>query len=110
MPQRQRVAALQAEGRPVFVNLTAAWCITCKVNEQLVIRTAPVQAAFAGRNIAYLKGDWTQGDAAIGSLLRAHGREGVPLYLLYPAGGGAPLVLPQVLTEGIVLRALDGAG
>ncbi|MFC7691993.1 thioredoxin family protein [Paeniroseomonas aquatica] len=56
-----RVAALQAEGRPVFVNLTAAWCITCKVNEQLVLRTDPVQAAFAGRNLAYLKGDWTQG-------------------------------------------------
>jgi thiol:disulfide interchange protein DsbD len=105
-----RVAALQAEGRPVFVNLTAAWCITCKVNEQLVLKTAPVQAAFAGRNLAYLKGDWTNGDAAIGALLREHGREGVPLYLVYPAGGGAPALLPQVLTEGIVLRALDAAG
>ncbi|MDO9710259.1 protein-disulfide reductase DsbD family protein [Paracraurococcus lichenis] len=105
-----RVTALQAEGRPVFVNMTAAWCITCKVNEQLVLKSAPVQAAFAGRNIATLKGDWTNGDAAIGALLREHGREGVPLYLLYPAGGGAPQVLPQVLTEGIVLRALDGAG
>ncbi|MFC7475338.1 protein-disulfide reductase DsbD family protein [Dankookia sp. GCM10030260] len=105
-----RVAALQAEGRPVFVNMTAAWCITCKVNEQLVLRSAPVQAAFAGRNLAYLKGDWTNGDAAIGALLREHGREGVPLYLVYPAGGGGPALLPQVLTEGIVLRALDAAG
>jgi thiol:disulfide interchange protein DsbD len=105
-----RVAALQAEGRPVFVDLTAAWCITCKVNEQLVLRSGPVQAAFAGRNLAYLVGDWTQGDPAIGALLREHGREGVPLYLLYPAGGGAPQVLPQVLTEGIVLRALAEAG
>ncbi|MCB4822422.1 protein-disulfide reductase DsbD family protein [Roseicella aerolata] len=105
-----RVAALQAEGRPVFVNMTAAWCITCKVNEQLVLKAAPVQAGFAARNIATLKGDWTHGDAAIGALLREHGREGVPLYLLYPAGGGAPAVLPQVLTEGIVLRALDEAG
>ncbi|TDH61562.1 cytochrome C biogenesis protein, partial [Dankookia rubra] len=102
-----RVAALQTEGRPVFVNLTAAWCITCKVNEQLVLRTAPVQAAFAARNLVYLKGDWTNGDAAIGALLRENGREGVPLYLVYPAGGGEPAVLPQVLTEGIVLRALD---
>ncbi|WP_431271590.1 protein-disulfide reductase DsbD family protein [Dankookia sp. P2] len=101
-----RVAALQAEGRPVFVNLTAAWCITCKVNEQLVLKSAPVQAAFAGRNLAYLKGDWTNGDAAIGALLREYGREGVPLYLVYPAGGGGPALLPQVLTEGIVLRAL----
>ncbi len=105
-----RVAALQAEGRPVFVNLTAAWCITCKVNERLVLKTAPVQAAFAGRNLAYLTGDWTRGDAAIGALLRQHGREGVPLYLVYPAGGGAPAVLPQVLTEGIVLRAVAAAG
>jgi thiol:disulfide interchange protein DsbD len=105
-----RVAALQAEGRPVFVNLTAAWCITCKVNEQLVLKSAPVQAAFAGGNLAYLKGDWTNGDAAIGALLREHGREGVPLYLVYPAGGGGPALLPQVLTEGIVLRALNGPG
>ncbi|MBL6456628.1 thioredoxin family protein [Belnapia sp. T6] len=104
-----RVAALQAEGRPVFVNMTAAWCITCKVNEQLVLRSAPVQAAFAGRNLAYLKGDWTGGDAVIGALLREHGREGVPLYLVYPAGGGAPQVLPQLLTEGIVLRAVEAA-
>ncbi|MBL6076477.1 thioredoxin family protein [Belnapia sp. T18] len=105
-----RVAALQAEGRPVFVNLTAAWCITCKVNERLVLQSGAVQAAFAGRNLATLTGDWTQGDPVIGALLRDHGREGVPLYLLYPAGGGAPQVLPQVLTEGIVLRALAEAG
>jgi len=65
---------------------------------------------FAARNLAYLKGDWTNGDAAIGALLRDHGREGVPLYLLYPAGGGPPALLPQVLTEGIVLRALDAPG
>ena len=105
-----RVAALQAEGRPVFVNLTAAWCITCQVNERLVLRADAVQAAFAARDVAYMKGDWTGGDAAIGALLRAHGREGVPLYLLYPAGGGAPAVLPEVLTEGIVLRALGIPG
>jgi thiol:disulfide interchange protein/DsbC/DsbD-like thiol-disulfide interchange protein len=104
-----RVAALQAEGRPVFVNLTAAWCITCQVNESLVLRTEAVRAAFAERGVAYLKGDWTHGGGEIGALLRAHGREGVPLYLLYPAGGGAPQVLPQVLTEGIVLRALEHA-
>jgi thiol:disulfide interchange protein DsbD len=67
-----------------------------------------VQAAFAARGVAYLKADWTSGDAAIGALLRAHGRDGVPLYLVYPAGGGAPAVLPQILTEGIVLRAIGG--
>ncbi|MBP0463760.1 thioredoxin family protein [Roseomonas sp. PWR1] len=101
-----RVAALRAEGRPVFVNLTAAWCITCKVNERMALATDGVQRAFADRNIAYLVGDWTRGDPAISALLRAHQRDGVPLYLFYPAGGGAPAVLPQILTEGIVLQAI----
>ena len=104
----ERVAAGRAENRPVFVNLTAAWCITCKVNERVALDTEVVRAAFARRNVLALTGDWTRGGAAIGNLLREHGREGVPLYLLYPAGGGAPVVLPQVLTESILLRALDG--
>ena len=104
-----RVSALQAEGRPVFVNLTAAWCITCQANERLVLRSAAVRAAFTAKNVAGLKGDWTRGDAAIGALLRQHGREGVPLYLLYPAGGGPPVLLPELLTDTVVLKAL-GAG
>jgi thiol:disulfide interchange protein DsbD len=102
-----RVAAARAEGRPVFVNLTAAWCITCKVNERVALDTDAVKNAFADRRVAYLTGDWTRGGEEIAALLRAHGREGVPLYLVYPAHGGAPEVLPQVLTESIVLRALD---
>ncbi|MBR0680084.1 cytochrome C biogenesis protein [Roseomonas eburnea] len=105
-----RVAALRAEGRPVFVNLTAAWCITCKVNERMALATEGVRRAFAERNVAYLTGDWTQGDPAITALLRAHQREGVPLYLFYPAGGAVPLVLPQILTEGIVLQAIASQG
>jgi thiol:disulfide interchange protein DsbD len=104
----ERVQALQAEGRPVFVNLTASWCISCKVNEQ-IIRSTAVQEAFATSKMAYLVGDWTRGDDAITALLRQHGREGVPLYLVYPAGGGAPAILPQILTEGIVLRSLPAA-
>jgi thiol:disulfide interchange protein DsbD len=106
----ERVQALQAEGRPVFVNLTAAWCITCQANERLVLRSSAVREAFAARNVAALKGDWTRGDAAVGALLRQHGREGVPLYLLYPAGGGPPALLPELLTEAVVLRALGAAG
>jgi thiol:disulfide interchange protein len=105
-----RVAALRAEGRPVFVNLTAAWCITCKVNERVALATDGVQRAFADRNIAYLTGDWTRGDPEISALLRAHARDGVPLYLFYPAGGTTPLVLPQILTEGIVLQAITSPG
>jgi thiol:disulfide interchange protein DsbD len=105
-----RVEALRAAGRPVFVNATAAWCITCQVNDRVALRTEAVQAAFARLGVAYLKADWTRGDPAIGALLRAHGREGVPLYLLYPAAGsGEPAVLPQILTEGVVLRALRDA-
>jgi thiol:disulfide interchange protein DsbD len=105
-----RVAELRAEGRPVFVNLTAAWCITCKVNERVALATDGVQRAFAERNVAYLVGDWTRGDPAISALLRAHQRDGVPLYLFYPARGGAPVLLPQILTEGIVLQALANPG
>ncbi len=102
-----RVTALQAQGRPVFVNVSAAWCISCKVNERVALDTDTVRAAFARADIAYLSADWTNGDAAITALLRAHGRAGVPLYLLYPAGGGAAKLLPEILTPGIVLAALD---
>ncbi|MBX9752738.1 MAG: thioredoxin family protein [Roseococcus sp.] len=101
-----RLAELRAGGNPVFVNLTAAWCISCKVNERVAIHTEGVQSAFAAAGVAQLTGDWTRGDAAITALLREHGRDGVPLYLLYPAGGGAPAILPQILTEGILLGAL----
>ena len=101
-----RLAELRAEGRPVFVNLTAAWCISCKVNERLAIQTEATQRAFAAAHVAQLTGDWTRGDAAIAALLRENGRDGVPLYLLYPAGGGSPQVLPQILTEGIIAEAL----
>ncbi len=103
-----RVAALQAEGRGVLVNMTAAWCITCKVNDRLALETDATRSLLAVRDIAYLKGDWTRGDPAITALLRDNGREGVPLYLLYPPGGGAPVLLPQVLTEAIVRRAIEG--
>lgn len=102
-----RVAALQSQGRPVFVNVSAAWCISCKVNERIALDTDTVRAAFARADVAYLSADWTNGDAAITALLRAHGRAGVPLYLLYPAGGGAAKLLPEILTPGTVLAALD---
>jgi thiol:disulfide interchange protein DsbD len=104
-----RLAALRAEGRPVFVNMTAAWCVTCLLNERVAIATTPVQDAFATHHVAYLKGDWTRQDATITQFLRAHGRDGVPLYLYYPPGDQPPRVLPQILTEQTVLNAL-GAG
>ena len=102
----QRLAELLAADRPVFVNMTAAWCITCLVNEHAALSNAAVRAAFAARNIAYLKGDWTSRNPDITRVLEKHGRSGVPLYLLY-AGGAEPVVLPQVLTPAIVLGELD---
>jgi len=105
----ERVAQLRAEGRPVFVNFTAAWCITCQVNEQ-ALATRETSEAFKAANAAYLKADWTNRDPAIARALEEHGRAGVPLYLLYPAGGGEPRVLPQLLTSGMVAQALKEAG
>jgi thiol:disulfide interchange protein len=101
-----RLAALRAAGKPVFVNMTAAWCVTCLVNERVAIGTDQVRKAFAAEDVTYLKGDWTRQDPAITAFLRQNGRDGVPLYVFFPAGGGEPEVLPQILTEGEVLRTL----
>ncbi len=104
-----RLAALRAEGRPVFVNLTAAWCITCLVNERMAIRPEAVRQAFAARRVAYLKGDWTRQDPAITALLREQGRDGVPLYLYYAPNASAAEILPQILTESLVLAVVGRA-
>jgi thiol:disulfide interchange protein len=102
----ERLAALRAQGRPVFVNMTAAWCVTCLVNERVAIGTDQVRKAFAADDVTYLKGDWTRQDPAITAFLQQNGRDGVPLYVFFPAGGGEPEVLPQILTEGELLRVL----
>ena len=101
-----RLAALRAEGRPVFVNMTAAWCVTCLVNERVAIATDTVRQAFAAHDVAYLKGDWTRQDPQISAYLRENGRDGVPLYVYYPPHG-APQILPQILTENTVLNELN---
>ena len=105
-----KLAALRADNRPVFVNVTAAWCVTCLVNERVALNTGAVRAAFAARHVAYLKGDWTRQDPALTAFLRENGRDGVPLYLYFPPSGGAPERLPQILTEGTVLAALESGG
>jgi thiol:disulfide interchange protein/DsbC/DsbD-like thiol-disulfide interchange protein len=106
-----RLAELRAAGRPVFVNLTAAWCITCKVNERVALSSKSFRKALADHNIAYLRGDWTSQDEGVTRVLNSYGRAGVPLYLLYPADPSKDaIVLPQLLTEAIVVRhfaALD---
>jgi thiol:disulfide interchange protein len=99
---------LQGEGRGVFVNFTAAWCVTCKVNEGAALSNPRIAQAFAEANVAYLVGDWTNRDEDIAAALAEHGRAGVPLYLFYPADGGEPVVLPQLLSEALVLETISG--
>ena len=101
-----RLASLREAGRPVFVNITAAWCVTCLINERVAIRTDSVRHAFAAGNIAYLKGDWTRPRPEITAFLRQNNRDGVPLYLYYPPGSGPPRILPQILTESAILSEL----
>ena len=100
------VRELSAAGLPVFVNFTAAWCITCKVNEQLALSTDNTRQLFEARSVAYLVADWTRRDPAITQQLERYGRSGVPLYLLYSPAAEQPRVLPQLLTEGIVAEAI----
>lgn len=104
----ERLAQLRAEDRPVLVNFTAAWCISCLVNEKVALATETVQSALRAKGVAYLKGDWTDRNDQIAEVLARHQRGGVPLYLLYPRDGLAePLTLPQLLTEELVLDYLD---
>lgn len=100
----ERLAALRAEGKPVFVNMTAAWCITCLVNERTTLSTAAVQQAMEEAGVVYMKGDWTNRDPAITAFLQSFGRDGLPFYAFYPAGK-EPVVLPPVLTQAIVTES-----
>jgi thiol:disulfide interchange protein DsbD len=100
------VEAALAEGRPVLVNFTADWCVTCKINERTSLSSAKVTAAMNRSDAVYLVGDWTRRDDAITAELQRHGRSGVPLYLLYSPGAPEPRILPQLLTEGVVIGAL----
>ena len=100
-----RVAGLTAQGRPVFVDFTAAWCITCQVNERLVLNDANVRDAFARNDVVLVRADWTRRDPAITEALAALGRSGVPAYVIY-RNGRAPQLLPEVLERQTVIDAL----
>ncbi len=105
----ERLAALRATGTPVLVNFTAAWCVTCQVNDKVAFSAPEVADAFKRAGAVYLVGDWTNRDAVIAKALAEQGRVGVPLYLVYGADGGAPRVLPQLLTPAIVAEAVAAA-
>jgi thiol:disulfide interchange protein DsbD len=101
----ERVLQLTAAGKSVFVDFTAAWCVTCQVNKRLVLNTDTVQRAFAQHGVALLRADWTRRDPTIGHALAALGRSGVPVYVLYRPGR-EPLIFPEVLRQGTITDAL----
>jgi thiol:disulfide interchange protein len=103
----ETVARYQSQGRPVFVDFTASWCLSCQVNERVALTTPEVRKAFADANVALLRADWTQHDEAIAQALAGLGRSGVPAYALYVPGEPQPRLLPEVLTPGIVTDALN---
>jgi thiol:disulfide interchange protein DsbD len=96
-----------ASGKPVFVDFTASWCLSCQVNERVALTKPEVMKLFQDRNVVLLKADWTREDPAITQALTSLGRDGVPVYALYTPGQNAPQLLPQVLTPGIVTSAVS---
>jgi len=104
----ETVAKYQSQGRPVFVDFTASWCLSCQVNERVALRKPEVMKAFEGAHVALLKADWTQHDDAITDTLAKLGRSGVPVYALYVPGETSPRLLPEALTPGIVTDAIAG--
>ena len=111
LPYSERtLAELRAAGKPVFLNVTADWCITCLTNEKVALSSDAVKTAFANNGITYLKADWTHYDPAITELLARFGRNGIPLYVFYPADSHAePVVLPQLLRPSTIVDTVNGA-
>jgi thiol:disulfide interchange protein len=103
----ERLQSERDAGHAVFVDFTAAWCLTCKFNEKAVLESADVRDAFQRHGIVKIKADWTNGDPAITKLLQQFGRPGVPLYVLYPGKSQEPIVFPELLTKNILLNKLE---
>lgn len=105
----EQLESLRSSRRPVFINFTASWCITCLVNERVALSQSDITTAFQDKGVTLIKADWTNRNPDITEALNKFGRSGVPLYVFYPAGldRDEPLILPQVLTPAIVLGALE---
>jgi len=103
----ERLQSERDQGHAVFIDFTAAWCLTCKFNEKTVLETSDIRAAFERHGVVKLKADWTNGDPAITKLLQQFGRPGVPLYVLYPGKSEKPIVFPELLTQRILLDKLE---
>ncbi len=104
---RAALAELRAEGKAVYVDATAAWCITCQLNKKIALDTKRTQQAFKDNNVTLMVADWTSKNPEITEFLRKFGYNGVPLNVFYPAGGGEPTVLPQILSEETVINAIS---
>lgn len=103
--------AAQADGHPVFIDFTAAWCLSCQVNERVVLKAAEVQKALRDGGFTLLRADWTNEDPDITAKLASVNRAGVPTYVIYPPRSGTPAdVLPELLTKDLVLKAIQRAG
>jgi len=103
----ERLQEELSQGHLVFVDFTAAWCLTCKFNEASVLESEAVREAFQRHSVTKLKADWTNGDPVITKLLQQFGRPGVPLYVLYPGKSQEPVVFPELLTQSIILDKLE---
>jgi thiol:disulfide interchange protein len=102
----RKLTALRAAGKPVFIDMSAAWCITCLANEHVALEPAVVRRDFAQHGVTLMVGDWTNRNPKITRYLAAHGRDGVPLYVYYPPDHQMPVLLPQILTPSIVMHAI----
>jgi len=103
----EMVRDLNEQGRPVFVDFTAAWCVTCQVNKRVALHNEAVIKAFAGRGVVPLRADWTRQDPRITATLAGLGRNAVPVYALYIPGESAPRLLPELLTPSLVLDEIS---
>src|SRR5262249_31377155 len=103
----ERLQSERDAGHAVFVDFTAAWCLTCKFNEKAVLENSEVCDSFQRHGVVKLKADWTNGDPTITKLLQQFGRPGVPLYVLYPGKSQEPIVFPELLTKNVLLDKLN---